>query len=181
MLKSLCLSADSSSLVSSCQAFSEETCQTTSELKSWCSSWAKCQCTGPPATPWTPSRLGESHIHYPRTPGFPTHCCRSQSAHSSVNVETIWLQTCWLHTVFSFPVNTDAEHTELFQVCAQLLKNVHQPDYLVAEGAFLMYLKRHFSWRTPHMSYNVPGFSLESRGGKPIQYFARTNQKMEKS
>lgn len=34
LLKSLCLSADSSALVSSCQAFSVETCQTTSELKS---------------------------------------------------------------------------------------------------------------------------------------------------
>lgn len=58
------------SLVSSCQASLVETCQTISELKLWCSSWAKCQYMEPPVTPWTPSRLGESQIHYERTP----HC-----------------------------------------------------------------------------------------------------------
>lgn len=60
------------------QASSVEICQTTSELKSWCSSWAKCQSTGRPATPWTQSRLGESHIHYPETRRFPRRAAASQ-------------------------------------------------------------------------------------------------------
>lgn len=62
------------------QASSVGICQTTSELKSWCSSWAKCQCTGRPATPWTQSRLGESHIHYPETRRFPRRAAASQLA-----------------------------------------------------------------------------------------------------
>lgn len=49
-------------LDSSLQASLEETFQTTSALKSWCSSWERCPCMARPATPWIRWRLGESHI-----------------------------------------------------------------------------------------------------------------------